>query len=90
MPPTHPLVLDGKAYEHALLNNPYDGRKDTTNQDKIYQYFLEHEGDVIPTADIKKAFVPGMSETTMQGQLTKLVNNDKIVKLQHGNYRLSS
>jgi AAA domain/VirE N-terminal domain len=84
------IELGPKAYESKLLSQT-DGRKNETNADRVYNYFLNNPDKIILTGELKKEFVDKdiMSEPTLQSQLTNLNNQEKITR-QHGKYQLVS
>lgn len=73
-----------------------DRRKDSSNTDKLYNYFVSQSGQDSPTTisanTLKKEFVETstMSKDTLYRQLGNLVDEGKLLKPQKATYKLNT
>lgn len=74
-------------YEYEILNNE-DGRIDNTNTDLILEY-IQNKGKV-RTVEVIKEFKGTISERTVKNQLSKLIKQGKVEKVEKGVYRPSA
>jgi len=86
------LNITGETDENGLLSAP-DGRKDTTNSDKIYQFMTEATEagtKTIPFSEIEGRFGSEMSTVTMYANLNKLIETKAITKPGKNEYGLAA
>jgi hypothetical protein len=86
------LNITGEMEESTILSS-VDGRTRDENKKSIYQYFLTQakEGIEVCSANaVFERFAMEMSKPTFYSNLEKLINEKKIIKFQHGEYKLAA
>lgn len=90
------IEILGVANKFNLYKNTYDGRKNTSNKDVVYE-FIESQtsqtSQTITTSELMDKFIynedPVMSKDTLHKSLNKLNQDDSIKKVKNGVYKLN-